>query len=222
MGFNPNIVGVFDIETKDTEPTGVILSLGVVFFDITLVQTFEQLVTQGVNIYFNQSQQEEAGRTISEATMDWWKKQGENAGECLNNPDQVDCTDLFLHLNRLYEKINFQPDRKNTRWFSRGYFDIAFMNNFCKTFEMDPMIKYWAWRDSRSYLDGLGIGADNSKLKKPEGMVAHNSHHDAAFEAYMIQRMQNGAEVEYEEPNKQLLTYTYTPTEAENADRASL
>lgn len=207
---NPNIAVVFDIETKDTAPTGVILSLGVVMFDITKVQPFEELVAQGINIYFNQKQQEEAGRTISEDTMNWWASQGEAAQECLDNPNQVDCLDLYLELNRLYRTLNFQPDRKNTRWFSRGYFDIAFMDDFCRTFGMDQMMKFWCWRDSRSFLEGAGIGANNAKLKKPAGFVEHNSHHDSAFEAFMIQRLLNNAPLEYEAAKIQPLVYTYS------------
>lgn len=188
---NDNICLVFDLETLDTSPTGIILSMGVVMFDITQLNTFDELVSQGMNIYFDQKQQEKAGRTVSKDTLNWWEKQGKEAAECLNNPHQLDCRKLHKYMNALYEALNFQPDRKANRWFSRGHFDASFIENFCKTFEIDPPYKYWTWRCARSYLDGLGIGTRNEKMEKPANMVPHNSHHDAAFEAMMLQHWFN-------------------------------
>ncbi|MCA9367021.1 3'-5' exoribonuclease [Candidatus Kaiserbacteria bacterium] len=184
---NDNLCLVFDLETLDTRPTGVILSLGVVMFDITQTNTFEELVSQGMNIYLDQQQQKEAGRTVSQDTLNWWDQQGAAAQECLNNPHQLDCKKLHIYMNALYTALNFQPDRKNTRWFSRGAFDANFIEDFCHTFGLTPPYKYWAWRDSRSYLDGAGIGTRNEKMAKPEGFIQHNSHHDSAFEAMMLQ-----------------------------------
>ncbi len=188
---NENIVGCFDIETLNTSPSGVILSLGIVFFDLTKVQSFDELVSQGVNLYFDQEDQIARGRTKSQDTLDWWARQGEGASECLNNPNQFNGARLFEALNQLYTRIGFRPHPKQTRWFSRGHFDIAFMDNFCETYEIAPMIKYWCWRDVRSFLDGKGIGSQNQKFNKPSSMIPHNSHHDAAFDAYMMQRMIN-------------------------------
>lgn len=185
------IVSVFDIETLDTQPTSLVLSLGVVLFDLDAIQPFDELVAQGMNFYFSQEQQKEVGRTISEDTTRWWSQQGESAQECLNNPNQRDCKDLFVMMNELYAMLNFQPNRKEMPWFSRGYFDAVIMEDFCRAMELDPLFKFWCWRDSRTYLDALGIGSLNQKLAKPEQMTPHNSHHDAAFEAYMLQRLKN-------------------------------
>lgn len=188
---NDNICMVFDFETLDTRPTGVILSMGVVMFKLDEINTFDELVSQGMNVYFDQGQQTDAGRTISQDTLNWWEGQGATAQECLDNPNQLNCKKLHIYLNALYTALNFQPDRKNTRWFSRGAFDNGFMEDFCRTFGMDTPYKYWAWRCARSFLDGAGIGTRNEKMPKPAGMVQHNSHHDAAFEAMMLQHWYN-------------------------------
>jgi hypothetical protein len=188
------ICAMFDLETLDLKPTGVIISLGVVLLDISKVQPFEELVAQGINIYFNKQQQIERGRTMGDSTIQWWEQQSLNnplAAECLDYPDPVNCEELFLELNTLYTKLNYQPNRKEMRWLSRGYFDITFMNSFCDTFGLDPMMKFWCWRDIRSYLDGAGLGSQNEKMDKPKGMIAHNSLHDAAYEGWMLQRILN-------------------------------
>ena len=197
----------FDIETLDTNPSGIILSLGVVAFELNKVQSFEELVHQGTNIYFDQKEQISVGRTKSQDTLDWWSQQGDTAGECLNNPNQKPCKSLYKELSKLYSHINFQPNRKETRWFSRGYFDIVFMDDFCRSFKIDPMIKFWTWRDTRSFLDALGLGSKNERLKQPEGFIKHNSHHDAAFDAYMIQRLLNNQPYEIEQIEKPLLPF---------------
>lgn len=183
-----HIVIAFDLETLDTNPNGVILSLGIVMFDITAANTFEELVAQGFNIYFDQKQQIEADRSISDDTVDWWERQGDEAKECLNNPHQVSCENLHKYLAAFYTSMGKKPNPKTCRWFSRGHFDASFLENFCRTFEIDPPYKFWTWRDSRSYLDGAGIGTRNEKIEKPKELIPHNSHHDAAFEAMMLQQ----------------------------------
>jgi hypothetical protein len=185
---DPNICAIYDFETKDTVETGVILSMGIVLFDLTKQNTFEELVSQGMELFFCQKTQEEAGRTTSPDTMAWWERQGEEAQRCLNAENQLDPKKLHVYLNQLYKALSFQPDRKSTRWFSRGSFDDHFLKNFCASFEIDMPYKYWCWRDARTYLDALGIGTLNQKMDKPETMVAHNAHHDAAFDAYMLQQ----------------------------------
>lgn len=182
-----NICAVFDFETGDTDPNGVIFSMGIVLFDISKENSFDELVAQGMEIFFDQKQQEELGRTRSVDTMNWWEGQGPEAQRCINPETQYDCRKLHLYLAALYKALDFQPDRKSTRWFSRGAFDENFLGSFCRTFEIDPPYKYWCWRDARTYLDALGIGTMNQKMDKPENMVAHNAHHDAAFEAMMLQ-----------------------------------
>ena len=185
---NDNLCIAFDLETLDIQSSGVILSLGVVLFDISHSNTFEELVTQGFNIYFDQTEQTAKGRTVSTDTLNWWQQQGEDAAECLNNPNQVPCGNLHLYLNRLYQALGVQPNPKVTRWFSRGSFDEKFLDSFCQDFNMDTPYKFWTWRCARSFLDGIGLGSRNEKLEKPVSMVPHNSHHDAAFEAYMLQQ----------------------------------
>ena len=184
---NQNICIVYDFETLDTTSTGVILSMGIVIFDITKENSFEELVQQGMEIFFDQESQKDKGRTVSKDTLAWWSTQGEEAQRCLNADNQLDPKKLHVYLNQLYEALNFQPDRKSTRWFSRGCFDNNFLENICNSYEIDMPYKYWCWRDARTYLDALGIGTLNQKMDKPENMIAHNAHHDAAFEASMIQ-----------------------------------
>lgn len=185
---NSNICAVYDFETLDTKSTGVVLSLGVVLFDITQENTFDELVSQGMEVFFDQESQIEKGRTVSEDTKAWWALQGEEAQRCLNPEHQSDPKKLHVYLNQLYTALQFQPDRKSTRWFSRGCFDNNFLESLCDSYEIDMPYKYWCWRDARTYLDALGIGTLNQKMDKPENMIAHNAHHDSAFEAYMLQR----------------------------------
>jgi len=188
---NENLCATFDIETLDTAPTGIILSLGVCLFDLNKVNTFDELVSQGMEVFFDQQMQHDVGRTESQSTKNWWAQQGEAAKRCLTPERACDCKKLNVYTNQLYTALGVQPDRKQIRWFSRGAFDANFLENFCNDFNISPPYKYYCWRDSRSYLDALGIGVKNEKMKKPDTMIAHNAHHDAAFEALMLQTYAN-------------------------------
>lgn len=188
---NPDLCMVFDFETLDTNPTGVILSMGVVAFNLGQVDEFDTLVSQGVEIMLDTAQQIRHGRTRCPSTLGWWQGQGEHAQRVLNADPrtQIDCSNLLHELSLFYQRIGIRPNPKETRWFSRGHFDATFLENFCRSFGMDPPYRYWCWRDARTYLDARGLGSSNQKLDKPPQMIAHNALHDAAFEAYMLQRL---------------------------------
>lgn len=66
---------MFDLETMDTEPSTVILSIGAVEF-----RPEEGIVDKkGGKLWFPAiGEQLEEGRTISESTLIWWLKQGED------------------------------------------------------------------------------------------------------------------------------------------------
>lgn len=190
---NPDLCVAFDLETLSTNPNGgVVLSLGLCVFHLSQKNEFDDLLNQSMEMLFDKQQQLDKGRHVDPATEGWWSQQGETAQRVLN-PEPgttVDCTDLHVMLSRFYQNLGINKTSiKETRWFSRGHFDASFIEDFCRTFEMDAPYKYWCWRDSRTYLDAKGLGPLNQKMEKPPQMVAHNAKHDAAFEAYMLQRL---------------------------------
>lgn len=76
---------MLDIETLDTKPTAVILSIGAVCFDLhepDMIKTFYEPVSR-------LKQVDSYGRTMSHSTLDWWAKQSDEAKVILNHPDAI-------------------------------------------------------------------------------------------------------------------------------------
>lgn len=189
-----------DLETLSLRTNAVILSAGLVVFDMDKVDSFKTLLSQGTNIYVDQDIQLSEGRLKDAATIAWWEKQGEAAAECLNNPNQVHPKMLgklmsdFAH--RYVEKAH------KLRYFCRGpQFDIAKLEDLFFQFETTPPWHYRKPRCSRTALDVYGY-EDDVKFVRPSAMIPHNSLHDAAFEAYLIQRARNGHPIEIEPKDK--------------------
>lgn len=183
---------VLDTETLGLRTSSIILSIGVTVFDDSKVDSFEDLVNSGINIFIDRKIQEDAGRTFDQSTLQWWKDQGPEAQKALNqqgvSPAQAAIL-LEAYAN------SFPVPRKHLKWYCRGpQFDIAKIEDMFAMFETTSPWHYRKPRCSRTWLDEHGID-DNVKLERPAGMIPHNSLHDAAFEAYMMQRIGNGVDI---------------------------
>jgi 3' exoribonuclease, RNase T-like len=66
---------MLDIETLDTRPSAVILSIGAVRFDVAEPGT----LTEKFHHYISIDEQLRAGRTVSGSTLLWWMDQGDEA-----------------------------------------------------------------------------------------------------------------------------------------------
>lgn len=183
---------VTDTETMGLKTNAVIVSMGVTIFDDTKVDSFQTLLERGINIYFDRTVQQQAGRAIEPGTLDFWRKQGAMAERELNQPG-VQPISAIAELDRYLS--TFDLSRKHLKWFCRGpQFDIAKLEDLFAQFKLDAPWHYRKPRCSRSWLDAFGVD-DDVRLQRPEGMIPHNSLHDAAFEAYMIQRVVNGVNI---------------------------
>jgi len=190
------LLATIDLETLALEANAVILSVGICIFDNERLNTHEELVSQGINIYFDQDSQAAKGRKISQSTLEWWSEQGESAQECLNNPNKIAVRDFYAVFNKLCADTGmgdtpYHPSRKKLKWYARGpHFDISKMDDLFTNFNVTSPWKYYNIRDIRTWLECNGL-EDNLKLVKPSNMIPHNSLHDAAFDAWMMQQVKN-------------------------------
>ncbi len=111
------LLAVTDLETLALETDAVILSCGICIFDNEKQNTFEELVSQGINIYFDQDSQIAKGRKVSQSTLEWWSDQGPSAQECLNNPNKTQVRDFYELFNKLCARTGmgdtpYHPSRK--------------------------------------------------------------------------------------------------------------
>lgn len=183
---------VIDTETLSLRTSAVILSIGLTVFDDTQVDTFEDLVNRGINIFIDKESQKRAGRRIDPETLEWWGKQGPEASEVLKSEGMHPMAVLF----QIEQYVsNLSINKKHLKWYCRGpQFDIAKLEDLFVQFGLNVPWHYRKPRCSRTWLDEHGID-DDVRVQRPEGMIPHNSLHDSAFEAYMMQRALNGIEL---------------------------
>jgi hypothetical protein len=182
-----------DIETLSTKGNAVVLSIGICFFDDEKMQTFEEIVATGTEIFFDTSKQVEMGRDTSPSTLRWWEEQGDEARRVLHAEDTISPRDFYKVYSEHLRGQGLHENwiTKHGRWFTRGpHFDIAIMDSLFDDHNVSPPWKFYQVRDIRTWLECHGL-PDNLKLVKPEGMVAHNALHDAAFDAWMLQQVKH-------------------------------
>jgi len=176
-----------DIETLSTRSTAVVLSMGLCFFDDEKHQPFEELVAQGMELFFCREAQ--GTRHIDPGTIEWWDKQGDAARRVLEAQEVIKPRELHAHLEAHCDKLDIHYNwlRKYARWYARGpHFDIAILEDLFNDHNVASPWKYFKVRCIRTWLECHGLD-DNAKLVKPAGMIAHNALHDAAFDAWMMQ-----------------------------------
>lgn len=108
-----------DIETLDTTPNAVILSIGAVAFNRAgVIDTFYTNISLKDNLKHN--------RTISEDTFYWWMSQDKQAGKVLGeNP-----TTMYLALHRFLEFMRSNGDiRKLRLWGNGAAFDNVILRD---------------------------------------------------------------------------------------------
>lgn len=129
---------MMDIESLDTKPSSVILSIGMVAFNAK--ENIESMYVE-----LEAMPQILDGRTVSRDTVDWWKKNDEEELIRLT-------TDGWKSLPYLSKCIREFILKHNPRhiW-SRGYMDAAILDDIGAT-----CWPYYKWRDVRT-LDIFGI-----------------------------------------------------------------
>ena len=157
---------MLDIETLDTKPTALVLSLGLVWFDF---DNPEVVPYEGKHHKIElRDQQRELGRTISVDTVMWWMEQSKQAQLGLSSPFTERTPVATLH--GIVEGAVQEADRI---WAKGPDFDCVILAN------MFPAIKwpFWKHRDVRTILDVARI-----KERRFEG-IAHNALDDSINQA---------------------------------------
>ncbi len=175
----------FDLETASTNQQAVILSLGVVPFNVNNDLSFNELVAAGTNVVFETDPQREMGLQTDPKTLEWWSKQSKFARTSLTNPN-IDRVHPINGIKALVAGIGIEyKDFCHMKWWARGsHFDAGVLLNFTQTFGMPEFCFYNRWRDIRAFMDAF---PDYVCPERPESFIAHNSLHDAALEAWEMQ-----------------------------------
>lgn len=153
---------MFDLETLDTKPSAVILSLGAVKFDPRTVGIDADAPKLSLRIDIDT--QSLMGRTISESTLTWWSTQSKEAQEAaFSEEGRTPLTEAVEQ----FHKFVWNSDRV---W-SQGSFDVNIMEHLYTSLNRPFTWQYWQVRDSRTLFDFI------------DGQLDRTKHHDAVEDA---------------------------------------
>jgi len=162
---------MFDLETLDTKPTAVILSLGAVKFDPKKRSAPDEMPKLVLKLDIDA--QNDLGRTTSDDTIEWWSKQNPQTQQ--KAFDLEGRTPLAEAISK-FHKFVWNSDRV---W-SQGCFDIVIIEDLYRMVGRTPPWNYWQIRDSRTLFDFVDGNLDRSKH--------HDAMEDALEQARAVQR----------------------------------
>lgn len=160
---------MFDLETLDTRPSAVILSLGAVKFDPRGID----IQPQTLKLKFDIDSQTALGRTVSDDTIEWWSKQDPIIQEeAFSEHDRT-------HVNDALDQFHKFVWNSEQIW-SQGSFDVNIMEDLYRMLDRSPAWQYWQVRDSRTLFNFIDGNMDRSKH--------HDAMEDAKEQALAVQR----------------------------------
>ena len=144
---------MIDIETYDTSPSAVILSIGA------------ELILGSETFYVEVEPNTQYERTASIATKEWWAKQG--------NPPIHGTTTLHDALTQLSDWIK-SLSQEPVIWCKGTDFDTVILTHAYKSFDMETPWKYNNVRDCRTVFKLLGVTPSRA---------THNALEDAMMQS---------------------------------------
>ena len=169
-----------DIETLDTRPSAVVLSVGVVLFNRR-----DQLIPmKKLHLQFGtkefRDEQILMGRTVDKETVAWWKKQEPEAKKVFKEANVETMTEA---LEKLTEFLT-QGDTNFLVWGNGASFDNTIMVSLYESFGMTPPWKFWNDRCFRTFK------GEHGHIARPPTLFAgtkHNALDDARQQALYLQ-----------------------------------
>ena len=135
---------MIDIETLDTKPTAVILSIGAVAFDIETGETCPDTLYQKLDY----KKQIDEGRTTSIETTLWWGQQSDEA-YCEAFFGEERLLSAIINLKKYF--YNYAADDCRV-WAKSPSFDLVILKDAYDN-DIAPW-EFWQERDVRTFADG--------------------------------------------------------------------
>lgn len=162
-----------DIETLDTSPTSVILSVGAVKFNpYTFENPYEKILWRpGVEEQLND------GRTFSESTLEFWSKQDAHIRESTFTDDgRIPVYEFFKSFNKYLVGVD-------KIWCQGPQFDMVIIEDLYTQYKHHKGWAYWQIMDCRTIF--------NMMPRDPRKDIQQNLHSaddDAYWQAVSVQK----------------------------------
>lgn len=135
---------MIDIETLDSTPTAVILSIAAVVFDPHSGKYFDIPFHAHCHI----DHQISDGRSISQSTLFWWLNQDEAAQKAITNENRIHIEIALMQLDEWLQKY-----KDSWVWANSPSFDLQILENAWAQYKTDDgklFSKHWLQRDVRT------------------------------------------------------------------------
>lgn len=171
---------MLDLETWGTAPGCAIRSVGAIMFD-------PHGDEMGAEFYMNVNAQscQEKGLPMEEATVEWWRRQSQQAQDALAE-NQRPIVDVVVTFHQWF--------RRNGGifvWSQGGNFDEPLWSAVCRAVGLQPPWKFWDTRCTRTAYD---MGGFDPRSIRRQGTY-HNALDDARHQARCVQAAYRNVEV---------------------------
>ena len=163
---------MIDLETLDTSPFCVVLTIGAVIFDPK-----GDGIIDKIDLRPSIEEQLAMGRIINDETVKWWGHQSEAAQhEALGDHDRIPFKEAM-------EKLHKFCWNRGKPWSHGAAFDVVAMETSWTSLGMQAPWDFYKVRDTRTLFDVTGVN-----LKDGGYVTTHKASEDAARQAFIVQK----------------------------------
>lgn len=166
-----------DLETLDTKPSAVVLSVGLAAFNPDTGAVFDTHYTQ----FSNLESQVERGRTISPSTVRWWMGRSEDARRTITDTDGA--SSMVQGLFEVREFFQKHAATLEGVWGNGSDFDNAILGSLFETYnDKQP----WAYHLNRCLRTLKNFQLPDNFVEPARVGTHHHALDDAVYQAQHI------------------------------------
>ncbi len=178
---------MFDLETLDTKPSAVVLSVGAVVWE-TLYSETDGLIWEPVERFMRVldiQEQVDRQRTVSQSTLLWWQRQDRAAQEEAFHPVRMPVEDVLNAFRDFSDQYGQRGSPLNAFWASPVAFDLPIWEDLAMTFSNHVPWNYNQRYDVRTVVREANLSAKDHKDSKLAG-TPHTPVYDCEWQISLL------------------------------------
>jgi hypothetical protein len=178
---------MFDLETLDTKPSAVVLSVGAVIWETFYSET-DGLIWEPVERFMrvlNMEEQLSRGRTVSQNTLLWWQRQDPTAKAEAFSPVRQPVERVLDEFREFVLPFMANNSPLNAFWASPVAFDLPIWEDLAMTFSNFVPWSYNQQYDVRTVVREANLSVRDHKDSKLVG-VPHTPVYDCEWQISLL------------------------------------
>ena len=179
-----------DMEALSSYCDGVVLSLAIVPFKMKESNTLEQLLERSLYLKLDVASQRPT-RKLEPDTINWWKKQSDDAKKILLPSEEDVSMSEALDLIDAYVP-KWYKFKGGIMWNRGTNYDWPLFQDMYRRENRTCPVSSWLLHDTKTMfrtLTGSLYGTYDLDSGLPKGFVAHDALHDACLEVLKVQEL---------------------------------